>query len=341
MKKHCISFIPKCSGLIHQTLFILIAIYCILLCNTVNAITIQGTVTETSGNPVYGALVTFIDQSDSNNTYSAYTDENGRYEVSITVSVKEQKPELFTLYQSYPNPFNPSATIPFSLEQSGYVSLTIYNIMGQKVRILVDGHLYAGMHTFTWDSRDDQGKSVGAGIYLYQLRCGDKVQTRKMLLIDGGDMSGLNNNKLPPSTASKIISTKASNIYTVTVIKEGYFDYFQENIDITMITTFDIVLTPYESQYEVNGITFVTIPAGTFRMGDVENYGQFPNEKPVHTVTLSSFDMSIYEITQGQYQSVMGANPSFHKSGDNYPVEQVSWNMAVRFCNKLSDAAGL
>jgi len=89
-------------------------------------------------------------------------------------------------------------------------------------------------------------------------------------------------------------------------------------------------------------ILLVSISAGTFRMGDVENYGQYFDEKPVHEVTLSSFEMSVYEVTQGQYTSVMGSNPAnSYGVGDDYPVYNVSWYDAVKFCNKLSDAEGL
>ena len=91
-----------------------------------------------------------------------------------------------------------------------------------------------------------------------------------------------------------------------------------------------------------SNIQLVTIPSGTFRMGDVENYGQYSDEKPVHSVTLSSFAMSNFEITQGQYQSVIGTNPSSsYGVSDTYPVYNVSWYDAVKFCNKLSDAEGL
>jgi len=87
-------------------------------------------------------------------------------------------------------------------------------------------------------------------------------------------------------------------------------------------------------------IVMVSIPGGTFQMGD--EVGDLWDEcRPVHTVTVSSFEMSIYEVMQGQYTSITGTNPSYFKLGDNYPVEQVSWYDAVKFCNKLSDAAGL
>ncbi len=81
----------------------------------------------------------------------------------------------------------------------------------------------------------------------------------------------------------------------------------------------------------------VLVEGGTFQMGS--DSGD-EDEKPVHAVTLSSFYMGKYEVTQAQWQAVMGSNPSNFK-GDNLPVEQVSWYDAVEFCNKLSLKEGL
>ena len=92
---------------------------------------------------------------------------------------------------------------------------------------------------------------------------------------------------------------------------------------------------------DIEGITFVTIPAGSFRMGDIQNYGVYSHEKPVHDVSISSFQMSISEITQGQYKRIMGsvrASDALGKS-DSISVYSVDWYDAVRFCNVLSDAA--
>jgi len=92
---------------------------------------------------------------------------------------------------------------------------------------------------------------------------------------------------------------------------------------------------------KISGIQFVTIPSGAFSMGDLQGVG-YSDELPVHDVTLSSFEMSIYEITQGQYKSVMGTNPAnSYGVGDTYPVYYVSWYDAMEFCNKLSDTEGL
>lgn len=85
-------------------------------------------------------------------------------------------------------------------------------------------------------------------------------------------------------------------------------------------------------------IEMVLIPAGTFMMGQKPS-DSYSNRYPQHPVTVPSFYISKYEITQEQYRAVMGMNPSFFK-GDNLPVASVSWNDAVDFCRKLSQMTG-
>jgi formylglycine-generating enzyme required for sulfatase activity len=86
------------------------------------------------------------------------------------------------------------------------------------------------------------------------------------------------------------------------------------------------------------GIKMVSIPEGTFMMG-LEN-GNTDNTQPVHRVNVSEFLMSATEITQRQFQRVMGKNPS-RVIGNNFPVENASWFDAVRFCNRISELTGL
>jgi eukaryotic-like serine/threonine-protein kinase len=91
-----------------------------------------------------------------------------------------------------------------------------------------------------------------------------------------------------------------------------------------------------------NGVTLdmVQIPEGTFTMGSPATEAQRENdEEPQHQVTVPSFFMSKYEVTQAQYQVIMGNNPSSFK-GEKRPVEQVSWDEAVEFCKKLSKKTG-
>ena len=84
----------------------------------------------------------------------------------------------------------------------------------------------------------------------------------------------------------------------------------------------------------------VRIPGGTFTMGSPANEPERSNNEMQHQVTVSSFSMGKYAVTQGEYESVMGTNPSRFK-GVDLPVEQVSWYDAVEYCNKLSQKEGL
>jgi len=92
-------------------------------------------------------------------------------------------PANCSLFQNYPNPGNPSTTITFTLPRTTHVTLEIYNLLGQRVRTLVDGAIDAGSHTVVWDGRDEFGKIVPTGIYLYRLQSADFVRVRKLVLV--------------------------------------------------------------------------------------------------------------------------------------------------------------
>jgi hypothetical protein len=95
-------------------------------------------------------------------------------------------PLQFSLRQNYPNPFNPSTSIRYTVDSrqtSSPLTLKIYNVRGQLVRILVDGEIEPGNHQVVWDGRDDRGEEVSSGVYLYRLAVGDEVQTKRMVLL--------------------------------------------------------------------------------------------------------------------------------------------------------------
>ncbi len=101
-----------------------------------------------------------------------------------TVSVYEEIfPMEFKLYPSHPNPFNPYTHIRFSLQTDAYVSITIYDLMGRQVRSLVNQQISAGYHTALWNSINNLGSPVSAGVYIYSIQAGEFVQTRKMVLL--------------------------------------------------------------------------------------------------------------------------------------------------------------
>ncbi len=92
-------------------------------------------------------------------------------------------PTNFALYQNYPNPFNPSTIIKYDLPIQASVVLEIYNLLGQKVRILVDSERIAGSHRVQWDGRDDNDGQVPNGIYIYKLSTKEFSQVKKLTLI--------------------------------------------------------------------------------------------------------------------------------------------------------------
>lgn len=92
-------------------------------------------------------------------------------------------PETFWLSCNYPNPFNPVTTIEYGLPRRSHVTIEIYNILGRTVRSLVDREESAGWYAITWDGMNDDGESVATGIYLYRLKAGDYIETKRMLLL--------------------------------------------------------------------------------------------------------------------------------------------------------------
>ena len=94
-----------------------------------------------------------------------------------------QIPKSFKLLQNYPNPFNPVTTISYDLPHESYVTLMIYDITGRLVKTLVNDRQSAGYYTLQWDATNAKGQPVSAGVYFYQIRAVDFVQTRKMVLL--------------------------------------------------------------------------------------------------------------------------------------------------------------
>ena len=95
----------------------------------------------------------------------------------------EEQPERFTLLSNYPNPFNPTTTIEFTLPEGGFTELVIYNISGQKIRELVSGDITPGVHSVVWDGRDENGIPVSSGVFISRLKNRDNVFSNRMMLV--------------------------------------------------------------------------------------------------------------------------------------------------------------
>ena len=104
---------------------------------------------------------------------------------ATAVAADTATPTAFTLGANYPNPFNPSTTIPLAVPAGAKdVDLTIYNVLGQPMRQVWTGPLAAGEHELTWDGRDSQGLPVAAGVYVYRVQVDEQTRTRKMVKLE-------------------------------------------------------------------------------------------------------------------------------------------------------------
>jgi hypothetical protein len=123
----------------------------------------------------------FIDANLSSGSYTyrlKQIDFNGTFSYSSEVNVDINAPIQFELAQNYPNPFNPSTTIKFSLPQNSFVTLKVYNALGQEVSTLVNGFTESGIHSINFDA-----SNLNSGIYFYKLDAGKYSDVRKMTLI--------------------------------------------------------------------------------------------------------------------------------------------------------------
>ena len=98
------------------------------------------------------------------------TEVEGRYSSGI--------PSRFTLYQNYPNPFNPTTTIKYNLPKQSFVTLKVYNILGEEVAVLVNGVKQAGSYSVVFNA-----SSLSSGVYIYTLATDEFVSSKKMLVI--------------------------------------------------------------------------------------------------------------------------------------------------------------
>ncbi len=106
------------------------------------------------------------------------------FETTITsVTSSPSLPGSFRLYQNYPNPFNASTSIAFDWPENAEIELAVYNLLGERVRLLASGYRGAGRAVVHWDGRSDKGGALASGMYLVRLRVGRENQARKVLLV--------------------------------------------------------------------------------------------------------------------------------------------------------------
>jgi len=89
----------------------------------------------------------------------------------------------YKLYQNFPNPFNPTTTIRFSLPDLAYVRLSIVDLLGREVAVIADDVRSAGDHIVVWDGRNSSGVDVSSGVYVYRMTTAEQTLSRKLMLL--------------------------------------------------------------------------------------------------------------------------------------------------------------
>jgi len=122
-------------------------------------------------------------QSEDRSIYGSI--DLGAYEYAGSPTSVEliKSPSKYQLQQNYPNPFNPETAIRFQLPEAGDIELTIYNLRGQKIRTLLNAKKETGLHSVSWNSKDDAGNVVASGVYIYLMKAGEFVDAKKLTLL--------------------------------------------------------------------------------------------------------------------------------------------------------------
>jgi hypothetical protein len=111
---------------------------------------------------------------------------------TVVERLQETAPRHFSLGQSFPNPFRQETTIRFEIAaapKAGHVRLSIYNLLGQQVRLLISQHLPAGAYQSVWNGRDAAGNLVPGGLYFYKLEAGSFVALKRLVFLrEGGEI---------------------------------------------------------------------------------------------------------------------------------------------------------
>ena len=207
--------------------------------------------------------MTFFDLEDLGKSFTGFTDSDGRFKVALASGGISQG---FRLLQNFPNPFNPGTTIPYALTQTADVRLEMYNILGQRVRVLTDQVQAAGRYTAQWDARDEQGRGMAAGMYIYRLTVDGVSDTRQMILMDGRADAVGGGGGFP--TGGVTTAPGPARVYGVSISGQGVDTYVQADVRVGAGTD------PMMFAVMRADVTAMKQASGTKILGDVNNDGR-------------------------------------------------------------------
>ncbi len=181
--------------------------------------------------PIRNVSVTFIDHADTTNTISTLTDNAGRYQIDLVTSAVSRStgfPEEFELAQNYPNPFAGSTAIPYKINTQSDITISIYDVLGRKVRGYTVGSQRVGAYHLMWDGRDQFGTRAANGVYFYKIQSNGKSIVKKMILDPGGK-----NMLVIPNMQSHSFQSSSSQMNKTGMTEGNVFTITLENTSTT------------------------------------------------------------------------------------------------------------
>jgi hypothetical protein len=272
-------------------------------------ITVAGTVSDAGGSPVMNAHVSF---SLNTREFKAVTGTDGRYSLKITGYYSDVAGE-FSAGTPYPNPFNDGVNIPFIINNSGDVMLTIYNLTGTKVRVMVFPDVAAGSYNVVWDGCGANNAPASAGLYIYALTfkgrsySGRLVKTNTSGSLSSG--SGLEPVMLPPDEPLPQPSLRFPVIAGVTAL--DYYPVRLTDLTLAQDTVIDFVLTQKNSlPFTVAGNYIARYTDGEYKPMILKGInlgssppGYFPGEI-AYAITPETYERWIERIADAGFNTI-------------------------------------
>lgn len=134
-----------------------------------------------------------------------FTDEAGKFKFSVSTVISDNNEPIknYQLYQNYPNPFKTTTTISYALDKEGIVSLEVFNILGQRVKTMINTHQPRGFHSLIWDGTNEAGDLCSKGTYFYRIQFDGRTEIKKMCFLDMPNYFSNQGSVINQSTLSK------------------------------------------------------------------------------------------------------------------------------------------
>ena len=216
---------------------------------------------------------------------SEYSDQQGQFRLNLTTGVSTEKSitKGFQLFQNYPNPFNPNTTISYSLNRGGNVRIDIFNILGQKIRTLLNDAQLEGVHSIFWDGKNNDGNLCRNGTYFYRFQFEDQVKIKKMSFLN----IPLNHSNINLQSNPKLTKSWDGEKLEIKIID-------RDIQDTTIVRTFDSLPSQLDfNQVKIHVYPFVKNPPDTLELMSGENVSDTLNIYFEKAIEISSPDLNL------------------------------------------------